>query len=81
MSVGNIIDHRTNSYCVEVDVVFEPSSHDNNVPGATQFYRSKKMFDCDTLDKTTVADAIKYCEKFLYPITIFLYDSKSNPTR
>lgn len=85
MPIVNVVDHRTNKYDVNVDVVAEPAYHDNSIKGATKFTKpkSKKEFYVDSLNKTTLEDAINYInnkQKFKdIPITIFLYDAGSNP--
>lgn len=80
MSVGNIVDHRTNSFRVECDVVIEPSCHDNCVHGATQFQLGKKkQITVDYLGNTTIADAIAHCKQYPYPVTLYVYDKDSKP--
>lgn len=79
MTVANIVDRRTNKYDVHVDVVFEPSFHDNHVPGATQFLKEEKSIVVAELVKTTIEYAIKYAEKWNYAVTVYLYNYDSNP--
>jgi hypothetical protein len=78
MPIVNIIDHRTNKYNIKVDVVFEPSCHDNSISEATKFNWSEE-FMVDALYETTIEDSIKYAEKYKTPTTMFLYDSGSKP--
>ena len=86
MPIVNIVDRRTNKYDVNVDAVIEPAWHDNSVKDATQFKKPKmkKEFYIDSLNKTTIEDAINHInDKQKYqdiPITIFIYDAGSNPT-
>lgn len=86
MPVVNIVDNRTNKYDIEIDAVFEPAYNDNSIKGATKFKKSptKKEFYIDSLNKTTLQDAINYIndkQKFKnIPVTIFIYDSGSSPT-
>jgi hypothetical protein len=85
MPIANIVDHRTNKYDVEVDCAFEPSWHDSSIKGATKFTKpkSKKEFYIDSLNKTTIEDAINYINNNNrykdIAITMFLYDAGSNP--
>ena len=72
--ITNIIDHRTNSYNVRVDVVFEPSQHDNSIEGATQFFWGQDIFSYDDLCNTTIVEAIEYARKWDCPVTMFLYN-------
>lgn len=80
MPVSNVVDHRTNKYNVEVDVVFEPSCHDNSINGATQF-KWEEEFLVKELYNTTVEEAIKYINsKYEHQaVTIFVYDYGSKP--
>lgn len=86
MPIVNIVDHRSNKYDVEIDVVAEPAWHDNSIKGSSQFKKpnSKKEFYIDGLNKTTLQDAINYINNNNryndIPVTIFLYDAGSNPT-
>ena len=77
--ICNIVDHRTNRYDVNVDVVFEPSQHDNSIAGATQFTWGQEAFSCEGLSDTTIVRAIEFAnERWDCPVTLFLYDSGSN---
>lgn len=79
MSLGNIIDRREKQYNVEVDVVFEPSWHDNSCEDATDFTQMEDTFNVDNIDNTTIEDAVKHCEKWDLPVTIYLYDKGADP--
>lgn len=79
MSVGNIVDRRSNAYIVEVDVVFEPSWHDNSCKEATEFFQDDNAFSIYDICNTTVEDAIKHCDTYDIPVTVYLYDKGSNP--
>ena len=84
MPVANILDCRSCKYDVNVDVVFEPSFHDNTADGATQFEDDgpeldEGEFEIDELVDTTVSKAIEYAKKFSIPVTVFLYDKGFRP--
>ncbi len=79
MSLGNIIDRRKKSYNVEVDAVFEPTWHDNSCKGATEFLQQEEDWDIDNIDDTTVEDAIKHCDTWDLPVTVYLYDKGVDP--
>lgn len=80
MSVGNIVDRRDNQYNVEVDVVFEPSWHDNSCADATNFMQMlDEAFTVDHINDTTIEDAIKHCDTWDLPVTIYLYDKGADP--
>ena len=73
--ICNVVDRRSNKYDVRVDVVLEPSQHDNVVKGATQFTWGTKEFSYDEMLNTTIVQAIEYAnEKYVCPTTLFLYD-------
>ena len=73
--ICNVIDHRTNRYDVNVDVVFEPSQHDNSIAGASQFTWGQEAFSCEALSNITIVRAIEYAnERWDCPVTLFLYD-------
>ena len=73
--IANIVDHRSNHYNVNCDVVFEPSEHDNSCNGATQFSWGSKEFRYDELLNTTIVMAIEYARKWDCPVTMYLYDN------
>jgi hypothetical protein len=81
--IGNIIDHRTNTSCVDVDVIFEPSCHDNPIKGATQFdehYREDlDYFSYNERYNTTLEKACAWANSKNLHITIFLYDAGYRP--
>ena len=80
MSVGNIIDRRKESqYNVYVDVVFEPSWHDNSCENATAFEQLENTFDIDGMNDITIEDAVKKCDDWDLPVTLYLYDKGSDP--
>ena len=79
MSLGNIVDRRKNNYTVEVDVVFEPSWHDNSCEGATEFLQQEEDWSIDSINDTTVEDAIIHCDQWDLPVTVYLYDKGSDP--
>lgn len=75
--ICNVIDRRTNRYDVRVDAVFEPSQHDNCIPGATQFTWGNKEFTYDELLNTEIVVAIDYASKYNCPVTLYLYNPGS----
>lgn len=79
MSLGNIIDRRNSQYNVEVDVVFEPNWYDNSCKDATEFMQLEDTFTIDNMDDTTVEDAVKKCNTWDLPVTLYLYDKGSDP--
>lgn len=85
--LGNIVDHRTNPTCPEVDAVYEPSAHDNaKRQNGTEYF----SLDAATADPayfyaeahygTTVRQAVMRAEiTWAFPVTIYLYDPNSGP--
>lgn len=71
--INNIVDHRTNSYKVVVDVAFEPSWHDNSIKGASQFMKSR-TFSYDALYGVTIVEAIEHARRWDCATTMFIYD-------
>lgn len=73
--IVNIVDHRSNSYNVRIDAVFEPSQHDNSIEGATKFSWGAKEFCYDDMCGTTIVEAIEYANnRYECPTTLFMYD-------
>ncbi len=80
MSLGNIVDRRENQYNVEVDVVFEPSWHDNSCADATEFMQDEEgLLTIDSMNDTIVEDAVKKCDEWDLPVTLYLYDKGADP--
>ena len=81
MSLGNIVDRRKESqYNVYVEVVFEPSWHDNSTAGATEFMTDdESLLIIDNMNDTTIEDAVKKCDDWDLPVTLYLYDKGSDP--
>ena len=82
--IGNIIDRRTNACNVDVDVIFEPSCHDNNCKGATKFEskfvrQHHDYFSEEELYDTTIEKACHWARMKTMPVTIHLYDAGSRP--
>jgi hypothetical protein len=80
--IANVIDYRTNKYCVDADVIFEPSCHDNSCKGATQFphaYRKAGYFTYYEMYDTTVENACEWANQQQIPVTIYLSDKGSRP--
>ncbi len=79
--IGNIRDHRTNPACPEVDVVFEPSAHDNAVrPDGSEYFPYSNVaahpqgFHAEALYDTTIREAILRAEQtWRFPVTVFIY--------
>lgn len=72
--ICNVVDRRTNSYNVSCDVAFEPSQHDNSIPGATQFDWGSGLFFYNELFNTTIVQAIEHANKFNCSTTMYIYD-------
>lgn len=84
MPIANIIDRRTCPLNVNIDAVFEPSFHDNESQGATQFSDEGELldqeeFDIDSIYDTTIEKSIEFAQKWKIPVTLFLYDAGSKP--
>ena len=77
--LANIVDRRANQYNVEVDVVFEPTWHDNSCENATKFLQDDDTFDVHDIPNTTVEDAIKFANTYEFPVTVYLYDKGADP--
>ena len=75
----NIVDHRTNKHNVEIDVVFESSSNDNSISGASIAELPKSViFDWEY--KTTLSNAIHIANsRWDSPVTIYIYDFGTKP--
>lgn len=75
----NIVDHRTNKFCQEVDAVFEPAWHDNAIEGACQAEVDDTWSVVEDYN-TTVREACHRAEEWWHtPVTVFLYDAGSQP--
>lgn len=75
----NIVDHRTNKYCVKVDAVFEPAFHDNSIPGASQA-DADPSWDIFAVYNTVISEVIEQANtKWTTPVTVYLYDANSKP--
>lgn len=77
--ISNIVDHRTNKYAVECDVVFEASCHDNSIDGATQFDVDNRGF-VQGMSNTTIYSALMASMQFKGCVTMFIYDLGTNRT-
>lgn len=71
--INNVIDRRSNSYKVLVDVAFEPSWQDNSIKGATQFPKSC-TFSYDSLYGVTIVEAMQHAHRWDCPTTMYIYD-------
>ncbi len=85
--IGNVIDHRSSPACPEVDVVFEPSAHDNAVrPDGSEYFPYEDVaghpqgFHAEALHDTTLREAILHAEQaWPFPVTLHLYDRGTRP--
>ena len=75
--IANIVDRHTNSYDVRCDAIYEPSQHNNNVKGATQFTWGSEVFSIEEMIETTVVLAIERGQLWDCPVTLYLYDPGS----
>lgn len=76
--IFNIVDTRTNRFNVNVDVVLEPSAHDNCVKGSTQADEVDSWI-CKQLYNTTIKEAIDFANELDGQVTIFLYNPGLDP--
>ncbi len=85
--IGNIRDHRSDTTCPEVDVVFEPSAHDNAVrPDGSEYFPYDDVaghpqgFHAEALHDTTVREAILHAEHtWPFPMTAYIYNRGARP--
>lgn len=85
--LGNVIDHRTDPACPEVDAVFEPSFHDAaERPDGTPYFdpdephRHANGFHVTEAYDTTVREAVLQAEsRWGFPVTVYLYDRGARP--
>jgi hypothetical protein len=77
--IANIVDSRTNKYNIECDAAFEPSFHDNECEGATQFEKPREGFAFSSREVlyTTVKEAVTWAFCHNGYITVYLYDRGS----
>lgn len=80
----NIIDGRTNSHTVHVDVVIEPTMMDHKLKDslATYFNRPENpIWYLQSMYSTTIPNAIEDFNEMTgdIPVTLFLYDEGSEP--
>lgn len=84
MPIANIVDHRKCDLNVNIDAVFEPSFHDNESEGASQFedegeLLDKEEFSIESIYNTTIEKSIEFAKQWKIPVTLFLYDAGSKP--
>jgi len=84
--LGNILDHRSDRLNPTIDVVFEPSVHDDQGRAGRRFFDwnetadNPAYFSVTWEYQTTVRDAVLRAERdWPFPVTIFLYDAGSAP--
>ncbi|ACA16010.1 hypothetical protein M446_1505 [Methylobacterium sp. 4-46] len=85
--LGNIVDHRTDRTCPQVDAVFEPSAHDSaQRPDGTfhfdmaELEHAPNAFHVLEAYNTTVREAVLRAEReWSFAVTVFLYDQGSRP--
>ena len=84
--LGNIIDARTDRLNPHVDVVFEPSIHDDRRRRGEPFFdwdetaNSGVYFPVSWRYDTTIRDAVLQAERdWPFPVTAYLYERGSAP--
>lgn len=85
--LGNIVDHRTDPTCPEVNAVYEPSAHDNakRLDGTEYFsldgtIANPAYFYAEVEIGTTVRQAVMRAEAaWPFPVTVYIYDRNSSP--
>lgn len=71
--LANLVDHRLNRYDTLVDVVIEPSCHDNTIAGATQHPAAAGPGYLERF-RVSVGEAISWAQAQPGgPHTLFLY--------
>ncbi|TXM95363.1 hypothetical protein [Methylobacterium sp. WL116] len=85
--LGNVIDHRNDRTCPEIDAVFEPSGHDNaQWPDGTFYFEMADVetasngFHVTELYNTTIRVAVLRAEReWTFAVTVYLYDKGRRP--
>lgn len=77
MPIANVVDHRTYTFKVECDVMFEPCFNDNSCEEASQFPPIEDTYWVEGKNETTIAQAIEWARQIDFPITMFVYDAGS----
>jgi hypothetical protein len=78
--LGNIIDSRKNKYAAtRLNIVMEPSAHDNSIEGADQHSWKTGCGDCDVYYNVTLGEAIAKAIVTEGAVTVFLYDIDVDP--
>ena len=74
----NVIDRRTNIYRWKcVDVVVEPTWHDNSMPNGDQAPPDYREPSYAARRGISVAEAIAWSSSLAVPLTVYLYDEGS----
>lgn len=85
--LGNVIDHRNDRSCPEIDAVFEPSGHDNaQQPDGTFYFdmadveKAPNGFHAIDFYDTTIREAVLRAEReWTFAVTVYLYDKGQRP--
>jgi hypothetical protein len=78
--LANIVDQRFNEYAAaRLNVVIEPSWHDNGIPGADQHESGSGEPAVEVRYEITLADAIAWANSFPGAVTLYLYDADNDP--
>lgn len=78
MPIANVEDNRKNNKNVNIQAIFEPSYHDSDVEGATEFPIEEDSFVYHEINNTTIAAAIEWAAQWSYPVTLYIYDVGTN---
>jgi hypothetical protein len=78
--LANIIDSRHNPYISQkLNVVMEPSWHDNSCQGADQYSPDQQIGMVDIQYNISLSDAIKWANQQIGAMTLYLYNSDYDP--
>jgi hypothetical protein len=77
--IQNIIDRRKRNYrWARVDVVVEPTWHDNTCRDSDQAVRDDREPVYDAQSGVSLADAIDWAQALPLPMTLYIYDDGAN---
>ena len=80
MGLANIVDRRGNEYsAARLNVVMEPSFHDNSISGADQYSEAADGPIVESRKYLSLAEAIAWANDYADPVTLFLYDADDDP--
>jgi hypothetical protein len=78
--LGNIIDQRRNQYAAaRLNIVMEPSAHDNRITGADQHAEPDTDFTVDVRYGISLVDGVAWADEYPCPMTLYLYDLDQDP--